>query len=355
MRKSLFCQMGIAIVLAGLFCGCGTVTPPPPRTVEIDPVQIQIFEPALPDIIESASNPITEQKVALGRMLYFEPRLSKSHQISCNSCHGLDTFGVDGVPTSDGHKGQLGTRNAPTVYNAAGHFVQFWDGRAPDVEAQAKGPILNPVEMAMPSEKYVLTVLNSMPEYVAAFKAAFPGEKDPVSYDNMAKAIGAFERKLVTPARWDKFVKGDKSALSPEEKAGFATYMEVGCQGCHAGTYVGGNTYQRLGMVKAWPDASDPGREKVTKNASDQMVFKVPSLRNIEKTGPYFHNGKIGTLAEAIQSMGEYQLGKKLSDAQVQSIITWLRTLTGDVPAEYTKPPVLPKSTSKTPKPDISD
>jgi cytochrome c peroxidase len=354
MRRSFPYVFGIALLLAGLGAGCGTGTPPP-QTVDTDPVQLRMFEPPLPDVMEGPANPVTEQKVSLGRMLYFEARLSKGHDISCNSCHGLDTFGVDGMPVSDGHKGKLGDRNSPTVYNAAGHFVQFWDGRAPDVEEQAKGPVLNPVEMAMPSEQYVLEVLESMPEYVDAFKAAFPEEKNPVTYNNLGKAIGAFERRLVTPARWDKFLKGDKGALSPEEKAGFATYMEVGCQACHAGTYLGGNLYQRLGAVKAWPDASDPGRAKVTKNNADQLVFKVPSLRNIEKTGPYYHNGKVGTLAEAVQSMGEYQLGRKLTDPQVQSIIRWLRTLTGEIPSEYIKPPVLPKSTNKTPKPDISD
>ncbi len=354
MQKPFLSFTGLALILVGLATGCGTGTPPTPTAV-IDPIQLQLFEPALPNEIEVASNPITEQKVSLGRMLYFDPRLSKSQEISCNSCHGLDTFGVDGQPTSDGHKGKVGDRNSPTVYNAAGHFVQFWDGRAEDVEEQAKGPILNPVEMAMPDEKYVLTVLNSMPEYIAAFKAAFPEEQNPVTYDNVAKAIGAFERKLVTPARWDKLLKGDQEALSPEEKQGFQTYMEVGCQACHAGTFVGGNMYQMMGMVKPWPDTSDPGRAKVTQSDADQMVFKVPSLRNIEKTGPYYHNGQVVTLEESVRLMGEYQLGRNLTDAQVQSIIIWLRTLTGEIPVEYIKPPELPKSTDKTPKPDISD
>ena len=172
-------------------------------------------------------------------MLYYEPRLSKSQEISCNSCHLLDQYGVDGQPTSDGHKGQAGDRNSPTVYNAAGHFVQFWDGRAADVEEQAKGPVMNPVEMAMPSEKQVIAVLKSMPEYVDAFKKAFPGEKDPISYENMAKAIGAFERKLITPSRWDKFLRGDSQALTNEEKAGFNVFMETGCQACHSGAISG--------------------------------------------------------------------------------------------------------------------
>jgi cytochrome c peroxidase len=321
-------------------------------SVTIDPVKLQMFQP-LPEVVPSSTNPITDEKVNLGRMLYYEPRLSKGQQISCNSCHMLDKYGVDGQATSDGHKGKLGDRNSPTVYNAAGHFVQFWDGRAANVEEQAKGPVMNPVEMAMPSEKQVIAVVKSMPDYVDAFKKAFPGEKDPISYDNMAKAIGAFERKLITPSRWDRFLRGDSQALTNEEKTGFNVYMEAGCQACHAGIYLGGNMYQKLGAVKPWPDNSDPGREKVTKNEADRMFFKVPGLRNIAETGPYYHHGKVATLEEAVSKMAEYQLGKNLTDSQVKSMVAWLKTLTGDIPAEYVKPPVLPKSTSKTPKPDI--
>lgn len=350
-RLSVALLMPAAVVVA-LFSACGKKTPAPPAAVTIDAAKLELFQP-LPDAVPSAANPLTDAKVALGRMLYYEPRLSKSQQISCNSCHNLNTYGVDGQPTSDGHKGQKGERNSPTVYNAAGHFVQFWDGRAADVEAQAKGPVLNPVEMAMPSEKRVVAVLKSMPEYLDAFKKAFPEDKDPVNYDNMAKAIGAFERKLITPSRWDKFLRGDQAALANEEKIGFNDYMEAACQTCHAGTYLGGNQYQRLGAVKPWPDTSDPGREKVTKSEADHMVFKVPSLRNVEKTAPYFHNGKVETLEQAISRMAEYQLGKTLPEEKVKSIATFLKALTGEVPAEYVKEPVLPKSTSKTPKPEL--
>ncbi len=334
--------------------GCSKSEPVTTVPGSVDPVKMQLFAP-LPEIMASQTNPVTEEKVALGRMLYYETRLSKSHQISCNSCHMLNKYGVDGQPTSDGHKRQKGDRNSPTVYNAAGQFVQFWDGRAADVEAQAKGPVMNPVEMAMPSEKEVIAVLKSMPEYVEAFKKAFPDDKDPVTYDNMAKAIGAFERKLVTPSRWDKFLRGDQAALTVEEKDGFNTLVDAGCQTCHAGTYVGGNLFQKLGSTKPWPDTTDPGREKVTKSEADRMIFKVPSLRNIEKTGPYFHNGKIESLDQAISTMAEYQLGKTLGDAQVKSISAWLKSLTGELPADYIKEPVLPKSTSKTPQPDLTD
>lgn len=330
--------------------GCGRTGS---NSAKVEPAALKGYAP-LPDIA-AAREPITDEKVALGRMLYFDARLSKSQQVSCNSCHGLQSFGVDNQPTSSGHKGQKGNRNSPTVYNAAIQFVQFWDGRAPDVEEQAKGPVLNPVEMAMPSEQAVVAVLKSMPEYVTAFQKAFPNEKDPVTYNNMGYAIGAFERKLVTPARWDRFLKGDETALTAEEKAGFNTFARSGCPTCHAGSLLGGNMYQKLGAAKSWPDASDPGRLKVTNNEADRMMFKVPSLRNIEKTGPYFHDGKVTSLNEAIVKMADYQVGTKLSDTDVQSIMAWMSSLTGDIPADYIKPPELPKSTARTPKPSESD
>ncbi len=342
--RFIFGVVVAACLILGLGCSKASQT--------IDPAKLQVFAP-LPDVVPPKTGDLTEEKVALGRMLYYEPRLSKSQGISCNSCHMLDKYGVDNQPTSDGHKGKLGNRNSPTVYNAAGQFVQFWDGRAADVEAQAKGPVMNPVEMAMPDEKDVLAVLNSMPAYVQAFKKAFPEAKSPVTFDNMANAVGAFERKLLTPARWDKFLRGDQAALTPEEKAGFNTFMAAGCQTCHAGAYLGGNLYQKLGVMKPYPDQSDLGRYMVTKIEGDKMVFKVPSLRNIEKTGPYFHNGKVPTLDETVAQMGEYQLGRRLSGAEVKSIVTWLHALTGEIPAEYVKAPELPKSTAKTPKPDL--
>jgi len=309
-----------------------------------------MFAP-LPEEPPPPAGSVAERQIDLGRMLYYETRLSADQKISCNSCHALDQYGVDGEPTSDGHKGQKGTRNSPTVYNAAPQSAQFWDGRAKTIEEQAKGPVTNPVEMAMPSEKVVIAVLKSMPEYVAAFKAAFPSDQDPVTFDNMANAIGAFERRLITPSRWDKFLKGDQSALTPAEKEGFNTFMTAGCQTCHSGALLGGTMFQRLGVIKPYPDESDLGRFQVTKNEADRMVFKVPSLRNIEKTGPYFHDGKVGTLEEAVKRMGDYQVGRQLTPSEIQSIVAWMKSLTGEIPAEYIRPPQLPATTPKTPKP----
>jgi cytochrome c peroxidase len=323
------------------------------ESATIDPARLKACAP-LPDVV-SSKEPSAEAQVALGRILYYDPRLSKSQKISCNSCHALMQYGVDNQATSSGHKGQKGDRNSPTVYNASLHFVQFWDGRAKNIEEQAKGPVLNPVEMAMASGDQVVALLKSMPEYVEAFQKAFPSDKDPVTYDNVGTAIGAFERNLITPSRWDKFLKGDQDSLTAEEKSGFNTFAASGCQTCHAGALLGGNMYQKIGAVKPWPDNSDPGRFKVTNSEADRLMFKVPSLRNIEKTGPYFHNGKIATLKEAIAKMADHQVGKTLSDADLQSIETWMKSLTGEIPADYIKQPALPKSTGKTPKPNDAD
>ena len=318
--------------------------------VQINQTALQLFAP-LPALMNTAENPVTDVKVNLGRMLYYDPRLSADQKISCNTCHPLDLYGAEPKKVSTGFKAQKGSRNAPTVYNAAGHFVQFWDGRVPTVEQQAKGPILNPVEMAIPSEAAAVKVLKSMPEYVVFFKEAFPGDQDPVTYDNMARAIGAFERGLVTPAPWDRFLEGDPSALSNAQKAGFNTFVEAGCATCHRGAYVGGETFQKLGILKPWPDQSDPGRAAVTKHEEDKMVFKVPSLRNIQQTGPYFHNGSVPTLEQAIRNMAVHQSGARLSDAQVKSIESWFTSLTGEIPKRYIAAPELPKRTSQTPAP----
>jgi cytochrome c peroxidase len=294
---------------------------------------------ALPAEIDSESNPVTPAKVELGRMLYFERRLSASGRLSCNSCHDLASYGVDNQPTSLGHRNQRGTRNSPTVYNAAAHFAQFWDGRAATVEEQAKGPILNPVEMAMPSEAAAVAAIRSVPEYVGQFQAAFPGEADPITFDNIANAIGAFERKLVTPSRWDRFLEGDGRALNAEERAGLHWFMHSGCAGCHSGTLVGGNSFQRLGAAAPYPETSDLGRFQVTRQAFDRMIFKVPSLRNVEMTAPYFHNGKVATLDEAVARMARYQLGVELTPDEKRVVIAWLKTLTGVLPAEYISAP----------------
>jgi cytochrome c peroxidase len=318
--------------------------------VSVNPRLLRRFEP-LRDRIESKDNPLTESKIELGRMLFFEKRLSKNHDLSCNSCHVLTKYGVDGEATSPGHKGQRGARNSPTVYNAAGFFAQFWDGRAETVEAQATGPILNPVEMALPNAETGVKVLKSMPEYVSAFQRAFPDDKDPVTFDNAGKAIGAFERKLTTPSRWDEYLRGNETALTEPEIEGLKVFTNVGCMVCHTGEFVGGAMYQKVGVVDAWANQKDQGRFEVTKQEVDRMMFKVPTLRNVAKTAPYFHDGSVATLDDAVRTMGRHQLGLNLSDREVSSIVAWLDSLTGKLPEDYIKEPVLPPSGPTTPGP----
>ena len=308
---------------------------------EIDP---SLFGPPLPQNFFLNNQEASPALIDLGRSLYYDKRLSQHQDISCNSCHQLDRYGVDRRPVSLGDRGQLGERNAPTVYNAAPHIAQFWDGRAADVEEQAKGPILNPVEMAMPSAEKVVEVLNHIPGYVSAFQSAFPDETAPVRYDNVGTAIGAFERLLVTPAPFDDYLAGNEAALNPQQKRGLQLFTRVGCVGCHNGTYVGGQMYQKLGVVEPWPNQADPGRYKVTQQDTDKMVFKVPSLRNVAETPPYFHDASGTTLQEAVRRMAHYQLGRELSEEEVDELVAFLRSLTGQLPIAYIQEPALPAS-----------
>ena len=356
-------RTSLALLAFGLLSGCMSAEPPPeikrpeppapaqgPDVAGLQAKAAGLFK-ALPAQMDSDSNPITPEKVTLGRMLYFDTRMSKNHDISCNSCHDLTKYGVDGNPTSTGHKGQHGGRNAPTVYNAALHIAQFWDGRAPDVETQARGPVTNPVEMAMPDEAFLVTVLKSIPGYLPLFQAAFPDQTDPITAENFGKAVGAFERTLVTPSPLDRFVGGDTTALSADQLAGLQTFMDVGCTTCHLGQGVGGGMFQKLGLVKPY-DTTDLGRYAITKNEADRFFFKVPSLRNIANTGPYFHDGSVTTLDDAISKMGEHQLGKTLTAEQVAQIKSFLGSLTGALPTDGIQAPALPESGPKTPKAD---
>ncbi len=351
--------------VAALAC-CGQAPEPPRMEIAVEAVAAEeaatsprsatreraaLIFGTLPDEVPNPLNPLSEEKIALGRMLFFDARLSKNHDVSCNSCHDLTRFGVDGEPTSAGHRGQRGDRNSPTVYNAALHIAQFWDGRAADVEEQARGPVLNPVEMAMPSEEATVAVLRSIPGYEPLFRAAFPDAVDPISYDNMAGAIGAFERRLMTPSRFDAFLDGQDEALTDQEGAGLALFMDVGCIACHNGPALGGRAYQKLGGVRPYP-TEDPGRFNVTGNESDRGVFKVPSLRNVAETGPYFHDGSVGSVRQAIRLMADHQLGRTLSQEEVAALAAFLASLTGSLDQEYIAAPELPANGPDTPAPD---
>ena len=348
---ALIAALSIACAGDGLGTSKATATERSAAEVETLRQQAATIFGALPSQVTNPANKLNDAKIDLGRQLYYDKRLSKNHDIACNSCHLLDNIGQDSEPTSPGHRGQRGGRNSPTVYNAAGHIAQFWDGRSPDLEAQAQGPILNPIEMAMPSEAAVLTVLKSIPGYVEQFPEAFPNDQPALTYANMARAIGAFERRLMTPGRFDVFVEGDASALSPAELDGLETFIQTGCPTCHMGSTFGGTMYQKLGAMKPYP-TEDPGRFDVTGKESDRQVFKVPSLRNIAETGPYFHDGGITSLDRAVSIMAEYQLGKQLSEEQNASIRTFLQALTGEVDTAYIAMPVLPPSGPTTPAPN---
>lgn len=318
---------------ATLFLAALVALPVFRAVAEPDPVQLRQTGSAvlgtIPDKMPGAEKD-TPEMIELGRTLYFDVRLSVNNSQSCNSCHAVDQRrgGVDNAPTSLGAAGKNGGRNSPTVLNAGFHSVQFWDGRAADLAAQAKGPILNPVEMGMPSEAAVVEKLSAIPGYPEAFAKAFPNDKPALTYDNVAHAIAAFERTLITRDRFDDFLKGQDRALSEIELKGLETFIAVGCTSCHNGPLLGGTTFQKLGLVNPYSNTSDLGRFDVTKDENDKFKFKVPSLRNIAITGPYFHDGSKSELDETVREMGWLQLGRKLTDEEVDSIISFLHCLT---------------------------
>lgn len=308
---------------------------------------------------EPADNIGTPEKIELGKQLFFDPRLSRPGTISCNSCHNVMAGGDDSRAVSLGFKSQVGDRSAPTVWNAAFKSAQFWDGRASSLEEQAKGPIINPVEMGMENHNVAIERIRKIPGYQEAFKKVFGG-KNPVTIENAVKAIAAYERTLITPnSRFDRYIKGDKKALNAKEIAGFELFKTTGCIACHSGVNfsgpplpVGTGFFQKFPTI---PDAeiekkygfnADPGKAKVTKSEGDRGMFIVQSLRNVALTAPYFHNGKVKTLDEAVRIMAKVQLNKTLSNDDVDKIVAFLNTLTGEFPTQ-TMPrlPITPGST----------
>lgn len=314
-----------------------------------------IFQPIPQTPPEIVDNPTNPAKVELGRMLFFDPRLSRSGAISCASCHNPGTGGADNIPTSIGHGWQTGPRNAPTVFNSVFNIAMFWDGRAPDLKSQAKEPIQALVEMNNTPERVVST-MNSIPEYVEYFKDAFPDEEDPVSFDNVARAIEVFETTLITPnAPFDRFMRGHNDAMNEQQLRGLNGFITHGCVACHRGVNVGGNAFFPFGMRNA-PDetvrpSGDKGRSQVTgRKLLHQFHFRVAPLRNVALTAPYFHSGQVWDLEEAVRIMAKSQLDATLSEQDVKDIVAFLHTLTGEQP-EITIP-VLPPSTADTPRPE---
>ncbi len=326
MHKSL-------ILAAGLLLA-GNAWALKPNNEPIQPIEpAQIAEPA---------------KVELGKQLFFDPRLSKSGVISCNSCHNLSTGGSDNLPTSVGHNWQQGPINSPTVLNSSMNVAQFWDGRAKDLQEQAGGPIANPKEMGFSHEQAV-AVVASIPQYREAFRKVY--KSDTVTVAAITDAIAAFEKTLVTPnSRFDQWLKGDQQALSPTELDGYRLFKDTGCTACHNGPAAGGTSFRKMGLVEPYrTDNPAEGRVAVTGRDADRFNFKVPTIRNVELTYPYFHDGEAATLKQAVDTMGRLQLGKKFSDEENAKVVAFLKTLTGEQPSFMM--PILPPSTDKTPQP----
>lgn len=320
-----------------------------------------IFNP-LPTVAQMESkHHFTEAQVKLGHVLFFDPRLSRGGTVSCNSCHNLASSGVDNMEFSQGWKGKFGGRNSPTVLNSSLFIAQFWDGRAETVEEQAGGPLLNPVEMALPNKEAAEKMVRSIPDYAPMFDLAFgkakKGESN-ITFDNITQAIGAFERTLLTPSRFDNYLNGNLKALNQEEKIGLKKFIDNGCVACHSGVGLGGGQFQKFGLVDGpyWKFTGskkpDEGRFEVTKSEDDRFIFRVPGLRNVARTYPYFHDGSVWSLNKAVEIMGQAQLGQKMAKEDVDSIVTFLGSLTGEVPKEARMLPVLPTSGKNTPKPD---
>jgi cytochrome c peroxidase len=341
MKKGII--QAVFLFIAGAFFTCSAVS-------ELKAEDIKPLPKSAPIIKD---NPATSEKIELGKMLYFDPRLSSSGLISCNTCHNLSISGDDNLPTSLGHGWAKGPRNAPTVFNAVFNVAQFWDGRAKDLKDQAKGPIQAAVEMNSTPDLAVST-LKSMPEYIKLFEQAFPGQSDPLSFDNIAKAIEAFEAMLLTPSsKLDQYLEGKKDALNETEKQGLRLFTEKGCVSCHGGVNLGGNSYHPFGVAEK-PGAEvlppeDKGRYAVTKTASDEYVFRASPLRNIAVTAPYFHSGQVWGLEQAVKIMGDSQLGEQITDKEAAIITEFLKTATGERPK--IELPILPTRTDTTPKP----
>jgi cytochrome c peroxidase len=292
-------------------------------------------------------NPPTPAKIELGKQLFFDARLSIDGSVSCNSCHNVMSSGTDNRPGSVGFKGQVGSRGAPTVFNAAFYSALMWDGRKTSLEDQSTGPLTNPIEMAMPSNDAVIARIKQIPGYKEAFDKAFGG-KDSITIENYAKAVASYERTLITPnSSFDKWAKGDNKALSPEAQRGFALFADTGCTSCHSGPNFSGPklpagtpffqkfpTFTDNSFVTKYDLLADEGRKSVTKQESDNHMFRVPTLRNVAITAPYFHNGTVTSLEEAVRVMAKVQLNKDLPDQDVKDITAFLTSLTGSVPEQ---------------------
>jgi cytochrome c peroxidase len=312
----------------------------------------QSFFKVLPKDMASADTPLTPEKLKLGRLLYFETRASADNTVSCARCHQPALFGTDSLPKAIGAEHRPNPRNAPTVLNAGIQFVQHWRGDRTSVEDQATKALIAPPSYGNPSYESAMAKLKAIPDYPALFAQAFPGQADPVTADNWGSAIGAYMRTLVSPSPFDDFLAGDDRTLSPAARAGLRTFMQIGCVGCHNGVGIGGSMYQKFGLVEDYWKATgspgiDRGRFDVTQDPADMYVFKVPSLRNVAMTPPYFHDGSVSTLPAAVRVMARVQLGRTLADREVADIVAFLESLTGRLPDDFATTPRLPAASAR--------
>ena len=336
-------KWALIILAAAAVMGCTKKEAPAPAVeetaaVEVDKQPVVAEEPLKP---LPTSVDVNMDKVLLGRGLFHDTALSGDGTVACVTCHMLDHGGAEPRKTSTGIGGQVGPINSPSVLNAGYNFVQFWDGRAKDLQEQAAGPVENPIEMGAKWDK-VVERLKKNQEYVASFAKLYA---DGVTKDNATDAIAEYEKSLITPSRFDKFLLGDETAITDAEKKGYATFKDAGCTACHAGILAGGGMFQKMGLVNDYfkdrgtpVTKADLGRFNVTKDPADKHFFKVPTLRNVELSSPYLHDGSRATLEETVRVMGKYQLGRDLTDAQINSIVTFLKSLTGKLPAHAAPP-----------------
>lgn len=343
--------IALSIGLVFLYSRCSGADPKTEEIVEVDALseeeENELFEKSQlffqASMFSIPKEDIPEEKIALGKKLYFDERLSLDGNVSCNSCHNMKAYGVDNLALSPGDTDELGSRNSPTVFYAYLHGMQFWDGRAKDVEEQAGGPILNPVEHNIPSEEFLEERLRGIEEYQTLFAQVYPEDEEAITFENITNAIGAFERQLAPPSRFDEWLEGDKTAMTTEEKKGLRAFFDNGCTTCHNGPVLGGGMLQKFGLYGDYwqytlSERVDKGRYEETGDERDMYMFKVPSLRNVEMTYPYFHDGSVATLEEAVRIMGELQVINDISDEDVKSITTFLKALTADVDEQWKEP-----------------
>ncbi len=338
MRKKFLAYL-IFVVAIALFTACNTSGNQDQKSGKMTEADKKLMETAKRFFgqLPAPADPNTPL-AKLGKKLYYETKLSANGKMSCNTCHPIDAYGVDNLPVSPGHDGTPGTRNSPTTFNAWFHTTQFWDGRSPNLADQAKMPILNADEMGLKTGDQVVEILKNDTDYPGLFKAAFPEQDNPITFDNFAIAIAEFESTLATPAAFDDYLKGAASMLDNDQREGLSLFIETGCIACHIGPGLGGNIMQRFGVVHGpyWEFTGsklrDAGKAEVTNKPADSLIFKSPSLRNIEKTGPYFHDGSVASLKEAVKIMAFTQLGRELTDTQADKMVEFFKTLTGNIP-----------------------